>query len=123
MKTDLLNSDQGELDALVEAELARTAWAPERVDGCSIIVHDDESAELVLAQIGELVDFAYTGSAPWSSRQVLGSYSHHITPDSWTIDLHAYPALLASEWDVSAWDVGAWTLGAVPTTEETRSDA
>ena len=117
VRTDLLNTDLAQLSALVTASLKRTAWAPERVDNCSVPVHDDASAALVLAAIGELVDFAYTGAAPWSSRQLVGGYAHHVTPDSWAINLRCYPALVASQWDISRWDVNAWSLGGVPIEE------
>jgi hypothetical protein len=114
VRTDLLNSDQSQLGALVAAELARTAWAPERVDSCSVPVHDDQSAIAVLAELGDLVQFDYSGSAPWSSLQLVGGYGHHITPDEWTVELNAYPAMVASLWDYSCWDVDEWSLGGVP---------
>ena len=108
VRTDLLNADATELANLVNEEIARTAWAPERVDNCEIAVGDDASAALVLAQIGELVDLAYTGSAPWTARQLIGSYAHHVSPDGWTIDLKCFPATIGSKWDVAAWDVDSW---------------
>lgn len=114
IRTDLLNSDSGQLAALVQAELARTAWAPERVDNCTITVHDDPSAALVVVQVLDLVAFAYSGAAPWSSRQLVGGYAHHITPDEWTVDIRAYPAIEATQWDVAKWDQGTWSLGATP---------
>jgi hypothetical protein len=113
VRTDLLNAQVDELRALVEAELARTAWSPERVDTCSIPIHDDASAALVTVQLGELVDFAYSGSAPWSSRQLVGSYAHHVTPGEWTVDLKAFPAITTTQWGEAAWDVDAWSLGAI----------
>jgi hypothetical protein len=113
VRSDLLNADHGELIALVEAEIARTAWSPERVDACAVPIHDDESAALVTVQIGDLVDFAYSGSSAWSDRQIVGSYAHHITPDEWTIDLRAYPAIVETQWDGAAWDVDTWSLGAI----------
>lgn len=112
VRTDLLNADHGQLIALVQAEIARTAWSPDRVDTCTVPVHDDASADLVLVQIGDLIDFAYTGSSPWSARQLVGSYAHHITPDGWTIDLRAFPAIVETQWDNAEWDVDTWTLGA-----------
>jgi hypothetical protein len=117
VRTDLLNSSSSDLSALVGAELARTAWQPERVDTCSIPVHDAASAALVTVALGDLVDFAYSGSSPWASRQLVGSYGHHITPDEWTVDLKAYPAIVGTQWDRAAWDVGTWSLGAIPTRE------
>ena len=77
-------------------------------------MHDDASAALVLAQIDELVEFAYSGSSPWTSRQLVGSYAHHISPDGWSIDLKAYPAIIATEWDSALWDIDTWTM-AIPT--------
>ena len=112
VRTDLLNADHAELRALVQAELARTAWSPDRVDSCAVPIHDDESAALVCVAIGDLVDFAYTGSSPWSARQLVGSYAHHITPDEWTVELRAYPAIVSTQWDDAQWDVDTWTLGA-----------
>ena len=113
VRTDLLNSDGDELAALVDATLARSAWSPERVDACSIPVHDDGSAALVVVQLRELVDFAYSGSAPWQARQLVGSYAHHITPDEWTIDIKCYPAIVSTQWDRAEWDVDNWSLGAI----------
>ena len=113
VRTDLLNADHDELRALVAAEIARTAWLPERVDQCTVPIVDETSAAIVTVQIGDLIDFGYTGSSPWSSRQLVGSYAHHIAPDSWTVDLKAYPAIVAPEWDSAAWDVDTWSLGAV----------
>lgn len=118
VRTDLLNADQGELRALVDAEIARTGWQPERVESCTIPVHDDASAALVAVQLRELVDFSYTGSAPWSARQLVGSYAHHITPDEWSIELKCYPAIVESQWDVAAWDVDTWSLGVLPTSRK-----
>lgn len=112
VRTDLLNADPDALTALVEAELARTAWSPERVDSCSIPLHDDASAALVLVAIGDLIDFTYTGSSPWASRQLVGSYAHHITPDSWDIEIKAYPAIIETQWDAAQWDVDSWSIGA-----------
>jgi hypothetical protein len=112
VRTDLLNADVSELVALVEASLARSAWSPERVDSCSIPVHDDQSAGIVAVQLGELADFSYTGSSPWSARQIVGSYAHHITPDAWTVELKSYPAIVTTQWDTTQWDVGTWSLGA-----------
>ena len=118
VRTDLLNSDVDQLAGLVEAELARTARAPERVDPCSVPVHDDESAEVVLVAIGDLVAFDYTGSAPWSNLQLVGGYVHSVTPEAWSITLRCYPAMVAYQWDVALWDVAQWSLGAVPMREK-----
>ena len=112
VKTDLLNADLDQLRALVSAEIARTSWSPERVDGCSIPIHDDASAAAVVTQVGDLVAFTYSGSAPWANRQLVGGYSHHISPDEWTVDLRAYPAIEATPWDEAAWDSDTWSLGA-----------
>ena len=111
VRTDLLNASSGELAGLVQAEIARTAWSPDRVEACSIPV-SSESAELVSVAIRDLVQFNYTGSSPWSSMQLIGSYAHHITPDAWTIDLRAFPAIVTTQWDNAQWDIDTWTLGA-----------
>jgi hypothetical protein len=115
VRTDLLNAAQGDLSALVEATAARTGWSPERVESCSIPIHDAASAALVTVQLADLVAFDYTGSSPWSALQLIGSYAHHITPDEWTIDLKAYPAIVTTQWDNATWDAGTWSLGAIPT--------
>ena len=115
VRTDLLNSDLDQLRALVDEEIARTAWSPERVDGCSITVADDASAAAAILEVGDLISFAYSGSAPWSNRQLLGGYAHHITPEEWTVDLRAYPAVIASQWDAATFDTDTWSLGAIPT--------
>ena len=112
VKSDLLHADVDQLRALVSAEIARTAWSPERVDGCSIPIHDDASAAAVVTQVGDLVAFTYSGSAPWANRQLVGGYSHHISPDEWTVEIRAYPAIEATPWDVAAWDIDTWSLGA-----------
>ena len=114
VRTDLLNADLDQLRALVEEELIRTAWAPERVDSCSITVAGDESAAAVTLEVGDLLEFTYSGSAPWESSQLLGGYAHHITPDEWTIDIRAYPAVIANRWDEAMWDSDTWSLGAMP---------
>ena len=111
VRTDLLNSDPAELRALVQAEIARTAWSPDRVDSCSIPIHDDATARLATVAIGDLIDFAYTGSAPWTARQLVGSYAHHISPDEWTVDIRAYPAIVVTQWDTAEWDIDTWSLG------------
>ena len=111
VRTDLLNAQSAELSALVQAEIARTAWSPDRVETCSIPIHDDQSAAVVVAAIGELVQFDYTGSSPWSSKQLIGSYAHHISADAWTVDLHAYPAIVVTQWDLAQWDLDTWSLG------------
>ena len=72
----------------------------------------------MVTQVGDLVAFAYSGSAPWASSQLVGGYAHHITPDDWTVDLRAYPAVIATLWDDSAWDVDTWSLGAMNTREK-----
>jgi hypothetical protein len=108
VRTDLLNATAPELDELVHATLTRTAWAGECVEAVSFVVHDDASAELVLADIGELVEFTYTGADPWSSLQIIGRYSHHISPDEWTIDLGAYPPAVGALWGIGRWGVSAW---------------
>ena len=118
MRTDLLNSDIDQLRALVDEEVARTSWSPERVDGCTITIGDDASAAAVVSQVGDLVAFTYTGSAPWSNEQLLGGYAHHVTPDEWTVELRAYPAIVATRWDAATWDIDSWSLGAIPTTRE-----
>ena len=69
-------------------------------------------AALVLVAIGDLIDFTYTGSSPWASRQLVGSYAHHITPDSWDIEIKAYPAIIETQWDAATWDVDWWSIGA-----------
>jgi hypothetical protein len=108
VRTDLLNAQQAELDALVRSECSRSAWAVEAVESCEITVGDDPSAELVLAQIGDLVEFTYTGADPWHSQQIIGRYAHHISPDAWTIDLGAYPPIVGALWGVGRWGVSAW---------------
>ena len=82
------------------------------MDSCLVPIHDDASAGLATVGIGDLVDFAYTGSSPWTARQLAGSYADHIAPDAWTVDLKAYPAIVTTRWDLSLWDVDTWTLGA-----------
>ena len=114
VRTDLLNADRDQLRALVDSQIARTSWSPERVDGCEIPVHDDQSAAAAAVQVGDLVAFSYTGSAPWSNRQLVGGYAHHISPDGWTVTLRCYPAIEATQWDGAEWDVGTWSLGALP---------
>jgi hypothetical protein len=109
VRTDVLNARVDELDELVRAELARTAWPDDAVDGCEIPVHDHASAELVLAQLGDLCTFQYSGSDPWSSYQVVGSIAHHIAPDAWTIDLKAFAPEIGSLWGVAKWGISAWS--------------
>ena len=40
----------------MEAEIAREAWSPDRVDSRPVPIHDDASVALVTVAIGELVD-------------------------------------------------------------------
>jgi hypothetical protein len=108
VRTDLLNATEPELDALVRSELSRTAWDAEAVEACEITVADDASAELVLAQIGELVEFTYSGADPWQALQVIGRYAHHVSADSWTIELGAYPPIVGALWGVGRWGVSTW---------------
>jgi hypothetical protein len=108
VRTDLLNALGADLDALVHSELARTAWGSEVVEAVGFTIHDDASAELVLAQIGELVQFDYTGADPWSALQVIGRYSHHISADAWTIELGAYRPIIESVWGVAQWGISTW---------------
>jgi hypothetical protein len=108
VRTDLLNTRQTEADALVAGELKRTANPVEQIDNCEVPVHDDESAELVLIAIGELVDFAYTGAAPWAGPYLVGGYAHHITPDEWTVHVKAYAATVAGTWGRAVWGVSEW---------------
>jgi hypothetical protein len=108
VRSDLLNSVQEELDDLVKSELSRTAWAIEAVESCEVTVGDDASAALVLAQIGELVDFTYTGADPWQAQQLIGKIGHHVSADAWTIELGAYPPIVGALWGVGRWGVSAW---------------
>jgi hypothetical protein len=108
VRTDLLNTNAPELDALVRSELSRTAWAAEAVESCEITVADDASAELVLAQIGDLAEFTYTGADPWHALQVLGRIAHHVSADAWTIELGAYPPVVGALWGTGRWGVSAW---------------
>jgi hypothetical protein len=108
VRTDLLNVRQVEADALVAGELHRTANPVEAIDSCEVPVHDDESAELVLVAIGELVEVAYTGAAPWGGLYLVGAYSHHISPDEWTVHLKAYEATVGATWGTGAWGVSEW---------------
>ena len=96
----------------MEAEIAGKRGALTRVDSCSVPIHDNASAGLATVAIGDLVDFAYTGSCPWTARQPIVELAHHIAPDDWTLDLKAYPAIVTTQWDLSLWDVDTWTLGA-----------
>ena len=114
VRTDLLNADRDQLRALVDSQIAWTSWSPERVDGCEVPVHDDQSAAAAAVQVGDLVAFSYTGSAPWANRQLVGGYAHHISPDGWTVTLRCYPAIEATQWDTGLWDVATWSLGALP---------
>jgi hypothetical protein len=108
VRTDVLNVRQVELDALVTGELKRTANPAEGIDNCEVPVHDDATAELVLVQIGELVDVSYTGSAPWAGPYLVGGYAHHISPDEWTVHLKAYPATISATWGRAVWGVSEW---------------
>jgi hypothetical protein len=108
IRTDVVNTRQDELDELTRGELKRTATPAEQVDNCEIPVHDDESAELVLVSIGEIADFSYTGSAPWSGRYLVGGYAHHISPDEWTVHVKAYPATVTATWGRAVWGVSEW---------------
>jgi hypothetical protein len=108
VRTDLLNVRQVEADELVNGELKRTANPAELIDSCEVPVHDDESAELVLVAIGELAEFAYTGAAPWSGLYLVGAYSHHISPDEWTVHVKAYGATIGGTWGRAVWGVSEW---------------
>jgi hypothetical protein len=108
VRTDLLNTRQDELDALVAGELDRTADPPEQIDSCEIPIHDDASAELVLVEIGDLVDVSYTGAAPWAGPYLVGGYAHHITPEEWTVHVKAYPATVTAVWGRAVWGVSEW---------------
>lgn len=113
IRTDLLNSDSGQLAALVQAELARTAGAR-----ASRQLHDYRSRRpergprgragarprgVRLLGRGALVESATRG-------RVRAPYN----PDEWTVDIRAYPAIEATQWDVAKWDQGTWSLGATP---------
>jgi hypothetical protein len=108
VRTDLLNANGIELDELVRSELSRTAWDAEAVESCEITVADAASAELVLAAIGELAEFDYTGADPWHSVQVLGNVAHHVSADEWRVALGAYPPTVGALWGVGRWGVSAW---------------
>ncbi|HEX3453131.1 MAG TPA: hypothetical protein VHS03_00785, partial [Gaiellaceae bacterium] len=108
VRTDLLNVRQVEADELVAGELKRTANPAELIDSCEVPIHDDESAELVLVAIGELAEVAYTGAAPWSGLYLVGAYSHHISPDEWTVHVKAYEATVGATWGTGAWGVSEW---------------
>jgi hypothetical protein len=108
VRTDVVNANAGELDELVRGELKRTANPAELIENCEIPIHDDESAELVLVSIGELVDVAYTGAAPWAGLYLVGGYAHHITPGEWTIHVKAYPATVTATWGRAVWGESEW---------------
>jgi hypothetical protein len=108
VRTDLLNVRQTEADELVAGELKRTANPVEQIDNCEVPVHDDESAALVLVAIGELAEVSYTGAAPWGGLYLVGGYSHHISPDEWTVHVKAYGAIVGATWGTAKWGVGEW---------------
>jgi hypothetical protein len=108
VRTDLLNTNQPELDELVRSQLSLTAWDAESVESCEITVADEASAALVLSQIGELAEFTYTGADPWHALQIIGKYGHHVSADAWTIQLGAYPPIVGALWGSGRWGVSAW---------------
>jgi hypothetical protein len=108
MRTDLLNVRQTEAVELVAGELKRTANPLEQIDNCEVPIHDDESAELVLVAIGELAEVSYTGAAPWGGFYLVGGYSHHISPDEWTVHVKAYEATIGGTWGRAVWGVAEW---------------
>jgi hypothetical protein len=108
VRTDLLNSRADELGELVRGELARTARPGDAVDSCSITVYDEGSAELVVAGLGDVISFDYSGADPWSSSQMIGSIAHHVGPDEWSIDVKAFAPEIGSQWGIARWGVSAW---------------
>jgi hypothetical protein len=108
VRTDLVNAQQSELEALVESELARTAWPGDAIETCTLDLWDSASAELCLVQIGDLLDFDYTGADPFTGWQLCGRYAHHVSPDAYTLDIGAYAPTVGALWGVGRWGVSAW---------------